>query len=154
MLKKAITSVCMYSALSFEADGAQIRLVPIDDHMMIFIDGPIVKGDFANFSAVLPKVSFPFVLLRSPGGDLEEAIKIGKLLWRYGAAGVAPDFVCASACATIWVSGWQRYLAPSSLVGFHAAYTIDDLGNEEVSGWANAPLLEPISPIWASMMMP
>jgi hypothetical protein len=38
----------------------------------------------------------------------------------------------------VWVSGSQRYLAPSSLIGFHGAYTVDGAGRANVSGWGNA----------------
>jgi len=38
----------------------------------------------------------------------------------------------------IWVSGSNRYLAPTSWVGFHGAYTVDCAGRASVSGWGNA----------------
>lgn len=106
---------------------------------LIFIDGRIVEGDLERVMEAVERVSYPIVLLRSPGGNLAEGLAIARYLRsKEAATGVAPDFLCASACALIWVGGKQRYLAPTSLIGFHAAYTVDGYGEAETSGVGSA----------------
>lgn len=138
-MRSFILAVIFATSCGWHARSSEIRIVPAGQHKLVFIEGDIVSGDYLDVRVALAEVEFPVVLLKSPGGDVVEAMKIGRLLRAHGAAtGVAPNFVCTSACAIIWAAGVQRYMAPTSLVGFHAAYTIDGRGEAHVSGWANA----------------
>jgi hypothetical protein len=119
--------------------AAEITSLDIGDAgKLIFIDGDIESGDLDRFLSAAGATDRAAVLLRSPGGDLREGLRIAKAirLARFN-TGVAPDFVCASACALIWLSGTTRYMAPTSLIGFHAAYRMTELGAQE-SGAGNA----------------
>jgi hypothetical protein len=117
-----------------------------------FLRGQISKGDYEKVATFL-KAHHPFVAhfsLASPGGDVGEALKIGRLFRRYLIGTFAPvnehfeatgivhddvpflasgsrdlcrgqDCICASACALIWMGGVTRL----GTVGLHRP-RIDD----------------------------
>jgi hypothetical protein len=118
-----------------------------------FLNGQISKGDYDKVVAFL-RAHHPFIAnfsLASPGGDVDEALKIGRIFRRYlfttwapssahlGADGSeihddapalsfgsrdlcrGPDCICASACALIWMGGVGRI----GTVGLHRP-RIDD----------------------------
>jgi hypothetical protein len=119
-----------------------------------FLRGEISKGDYDKVAMFL-KAHHPFVLnfsLASPGGDVGEALKIGRLFRRYLIATIAPgnehfeatgmvhddvpflssgsrdlcrgqDCICASACALIWMGGVFR----SGTVGLHRPRIVDPM---------------------------
>jgi hypothetical protein len=86
------------------------------------LSGQIFKGDYDKVVAFL-KAHQPFLesfILNSPGGDADEAIRIGRLFRKYlieTNAHVGGDLIltCASACALIWFGGVHR----DSKVGVH-----------------------------------
>lgn len=124
---------------SFSTEAAVVQVFSAGEGELVFIDGEIEEGDLHRVKQAVAELATPAVLLRSPGGDAREGMAIGRYLRSIGAStGVAPDFLCASACAMIWVAGANRYLAPTSLIGFHGAYTTDSSGLTRVSGWGNA----------------
>lgn len=109
-----------------------------DRAKLIVLSGPIERGDYENFLDISAGSSVAGILLRSEGGNALEGIKIGREIHRKGyATGVAPKFLCTSACALIWVAGSTRYMAADALIGFHAAYISEATGKREV-GWGNA----------------
>ena len=78
------------------------------------------------------------VLLESPGGSLLDGLIIGRAIHAAGfSTGVAPETACASACALAWLAGTTRYMHPTALVGFHAAY-VEKNGRISESGVGNA----------------
>ncbi len=102
------------------------------------IRGEIVEGDYQRFVAFY-RENHPFlasVFLTSPGGDVYQAIEIGRLLRSYSIKAEAPthsddgnneleifgfnickgpECICASACALIWFGAPERVGA----VGLH-----------------------------------
>jgi hypothetical protein len=65
-------------------------------------------------------------------------IEIGKLIRLRGFATWVPSgMLCASACAAAWLGGTPRAMGKDAMVGFHAAYRIED-GKPAESGVANA----------------
>lgn len=103
------------------------------------IRGSISAGDFEKF-VTFYRAHHPFmnvVFLHSAGGNVREAIKIGRLLRRYlieadaprqiaghrllGKLCDGPDCVCASACALIWFGAPAR----AGGVGLHRPYSKD-----------------------------
>ena len=50
---------------------------------------------------------------------------------------VSDQAVCTSACALIWLAGKERFMAPTSRIGFHASSTVENPG-VEVSSNGNA----------------
>jgi len=116
-----------------------------------FLNGQIFKGDYEKVATLL-EANRPFLnifALDSPGGDVDDALKIGRLLRKHlvetwapipfpiGGALVVPGVVagdeklvslcsgpgctCASACALIWFGGVARV----GTVGLHRPSTGD-----------------------------
>ena len=103
----------------------------------IMIEGEITKGDYAKFAnAFIDNRDTSAVYLYSPGGDFNEALKIGRLIhalklttWAPMAvetAGlpmnevrVASNKVCASSCFFMFAAGAQRF---GDVVGIHRPY--------------------------------
>ena len=74
-----------------------------------FLSGQIVKGDYDKVAAFL-RAHHPFLVsftLNSPGGDADEAMRIGRLFRKYLITTFNGD-TCASACALIWFGGVER----------------------------------------------
>lgn len=112
-----------------------------------FLTGQISKGDYDKVATFI-RAHYPFMgafSLASPGGDVDEALKIGRLFRKYLIITMAPyslpndgvphldggsrdlcrgsDCTCASACALIWMGGVQR----SGTVGLHRPRTTDPM---------------------------
>lgn len=124
---------------SSKALAADIRVVPTGTPLeLIVFSGEIVQGDAGRFLDLIRSVSVGAVLFESPGGNLLEGLRIGRTIREANfSTGVAPEVACASACALAWLGGTTRYMAPSALVGFHAAYIVED-GRVSESGVGNA----------------
>ena len=119
------------SASAAPCYGAQISV----NQSSVNISGEIISDDFATFQSKTASLSNATVALRSNGGRLLPAIKIGEMIKTKGYTTHVPEY-CASACTLIWLAGRQRYMSPTALIGLHAAY---DAGNGVVvSGSANA----------------
>jgi hypothetical protein len=114
------------------------------------VEGPIERGDYEKVLAFL-KQNHPYIggfSLLSPGGDVEEAMKIGRILRRYLISTGSSvryhyengerfedekpflsngqrelcrgeDCICASACALVWMGGIYR----SGIIGLHRPRT-------------------------------
>jgi ATP-dependent protease ClpP protease subunit len=107
----------------------------------IEINGMIKKSDFVDFSRALKisegKAHALNVRLNSPGGDLESAIAIGRLVRKFtGLVITFDDGVCYSSCVFILAGGTSRIL--SSTIGIHRPYSIStenrkyqDIQNEQ-----------------------
>lgn len=95
----------------------------------IRFDGVIENGLAQHFERVLSEVDYPTIYLNSPGGDLGEALAVGRLIRRFGrdtAIGVSRDRdfsgqpsyaprpdaggICESACAYLFMGGVTRNL--------------------------------------------
>ena len=88
------------------------------------LDGQISKGDYEKVVAFV-SANFPNVIdfyLISPGGDVDEALKIGRL-FRKQLIGTSSVEICASSCALIWLGGIHR----TGLAGLHRPYRTDPM---------------------------
>jgi hypothetical protein len=101
----------------------------------IMIEGEITKGDYAKFANVFidNRDRNYAVILRSPGGDFSEALKIGRLIHALKLTTNAPDKsnfemyelnnpsnkVCASSCFFLFAAGAKRF---GEIVGIHRPY--------------------------------
>jgi hypothetical protein len=83
--------------------------------------GPISKGDYEKVATLLRTnyLVLRMFSLASPGGDVNEALKIGRLFRKYLITTITPTedapvcrgqkyCSCASACALIWFGGVRR----------------------------------------------
>ena len=120
----------------------------------IWIDGMIVPGDYDRFRAVVrgaePRVVD--VYLRSRGGNIREAMRIGRLvrqrflgtaaaldvgnrLIEFGSDGCSLDnptpCLCASSCFLIWAAGVDRF---GNALALHRPYNVTgELGSMKAS---------------------
>jgi len=105
----------------------------------VTVDGPLVADDADKFQEKTAGLFKAMVVLRSDGGNVISAIKIGESIRRKGFSTlVVRD--CTSACALVWLGGSQRFMAPGSQIGFHAAYNAQSgqetgLGNALVGAY-------------------
>ena len=128
MIKIALTA--LLASVAWPCHAASIEVY----QATITIDGDIDFGDFETFQSKTRALSQATVTLRSNGGKLVPAIKIGETIRQKGFATYVHEY-CASACTFMWLAGTQRYMATTAQIGFHAAY--DDRTGQE-GGMANA----------------
>lgn len=129
--------VVLGASIASKTRAAEIRT----DTGQIVITGEIREGDFKKFQRAhreigikqrhidvefgVPKSTNPrkdIVKLRSNGGELSEAIRIGELIKRNNLKTYAYKGNCLSACALIWLAGSVRYIHSKARVGFHNVY--------------------------------
>jgi hypothetical protein len=145
MLKNTLVLLMVF--LSSIGRASEIRL---DVRTEIVLEGDIEKGDYDKLVEIAKKYSvFPGrMYLASPGDNLAEAIKIGRLIRRlrwstevpvtlevssspvvvkglaemHGIKNQARNNVCASACFFIFIAGIYRY---GDTLGLHRPYLSD-----------------------------
>lgn len=107
----------------------------------IEMSGEVEPGDYYKLLEVLPKAialhgseEYGIDLwLSGPGGDLDEALKIGKFIFDLNIATMVDKRdECASACALIWLGGSSLLMHPEARIGFHQAYVGD--GEASIAG--------------------
>ena len=121
-------------AMAPAASAAHIRLAKTPSGMPlpgVTIEGPIAPGDFVQFAAlVLTTPDANTVWLASGGGNLSEALRIGRLIRQLAMAVQAPidrerplvqlarpeNNTCASACFFLYAAGVRR---SGSVLGIH-----------------------------------
>ncbi|WP_456863676.1 hypothetical protein [Bradyrhizobium sp. USDA 4503] len=143
----ALLSACVTTRV----EGAEIRPSAAGD---LVLEGPIVAGDYEKLRSALldPYSSNSDLFLASPGGDLAEAMKIGRLVRRMKISTTVPtveersnirdkiiarhnlrdsqNYVCASACFFIFVAGIHRetvFIGPPNLSIHRPFLSRDDL---------------------------
>ncbi len=96
-----------------------------DSGEVLLLYGGIEPGDAQRFDAYLSSLdglSMP-VALNSPGGVVDEALAIGRMLReREARTVVLPGMVCLSACPYILASGSERRVSRQGAVGLHQHY--------------------------------
>ena len=127
---KSILAMALLASAAWPCYAAQIEV----NQSIITIDGDIDLGDFVALQSKTSILNNATVVLKSNGGKLLPAIKIGELIKTKGYTTYVQEY-CASACTLIWLAGQQRYMTPTALIGLHAAY---DAGSGMVNGMANA----------------
>jgi len=91
----------------------------------VLIQGIIQKGDYFKLIAFVrhPTNYGRFartVFLDSPGGDLDETLKIAHLLEKsHAATHVVREARCYSACFILWMSGVSRNVSAGATLGVH-----------------------------------
>jgi hypothetical protein len=126
--------ICMlFSSVGYGIDFSLTNREPFregttdGDGRYLLLQGEIVPGDYYRLIdfAISNHVDLPNyeVILSSPGGDVTEALKIGRLFKAlYVTALVGPTFgPCVSACFIIFASATQR-ISWSGLIGIHRPY--------------------------------
>ena len=144
-MTKAVLYI-LFFIVAYPVCAAEFRIQRASSALSaIIIEGEILAGDAERFEKTIKNVDAGLVLLKSPGGLLLEGLKIGRVIKSAGYnTGVPPFTACASACALAWLGGETRYMAPTALVGFHAAYVVENgvasessVGNALVGAYLN-----------------
>jgi hypothetical protein len=112
---------------------------------VIFISGEIKQGDERKFFSLATKATRDtLVSLDSSGGHLKTALEIGRTISLRRMSTRVTNIECISACALIWLAGFERYLNNGERLGFHSAYVrgkrpgekqIDAVGNALVGAY-------------------
>ena len=128
-MKKAML-VAVLTGAAWPCQAASIAV----NQAAIAIDGDLEVGDFETFQSRARLLTQATVILRSNGGRLGPALRIGEVIRQKRWSTLVLEY-CSSACSLIWLAGTQRYMAANAQIGFHAAY--DDRTGQE-GGMANA----------------
>ena len=118
--------IAILSASWFQiAHSAEIRISDSisnksADRYIVVMSGEITRGDYDRIlSIVLYKENLPvYINIESPGGDIIEAIKLGRLA-RRGLIGVGPGLTCNSACAFLVFSSINHDKGGEDSIGLH-----------------------------------
>ncbi|MFN0193435.1 MAG: PAN domain-containing protein [Aestuariivirga sp.] len=109
---------------TFSPEAASIFVADRNpDFTIIVIDGEITFGDDERFEGIALSENKAIVILSSPGGLADPALRIGRTIrLRSFVTAVRQGSDCASACGIIWLGGVKRIVMAGGRVGFHAAY--------------------------------
>lgn len=107
--------------------------------VILLVEGEIEKGDGAKLRQIIEKISVTFsekfelktrvgkIHFNSPGGDLYEAMTIGRLIRQEMiTTQVTRDSLCYSACVIAYLGGVQRI--PVGPIGIHSFYSKEFIG--------------------------
>lgn len=118
-----ILALLVTSLNSAAASGADIKYHTVSGRNVITITGDIESGDDLRFKELAHRHVRAVVVLRSAGGSLLPALKVGETLRaRKYQTVVQTGSTCTSACALIWLAGSPRFIYEGARVGFHASY--------------------------------
>jgi hypothetical protein len=128
-LRRVLAFLFATSLWSISAGAAEITVLPVSagDQTVITIVGMLKLADGDAFATVASAHDSALVVLISDGGNLLAGLRIGQLIRLRHFATLVPDGArCASACAIAWLGGTKRFMQPSALIGFHAAFSIEN----------------------------
>lgn len=114
-----VSSLCAIAGLLFSNTNAYSAEILLSENKhVLFLNGEIKKGDYQTITQLFSTLdAMPrSVALNSPGGDIEESIKIGTLL----RSGLFQSYIskhgqCNSSCFILWTSGVRRFPASAIL---------------------------------------
>ena len=130
-MKIFFMSLCVFFFLSSNNSySAQIRVDGVDPNSFLLIKfyGEIVPTDFEALKQVVgayisSENNFRIIQLNSPGGDVETAMKIGRLLRRLEFdTQVADGSTCISSCVFIFSAGVIKSTTDSNMIGIHRPF--------------------------------
>jgi hypothetical protein len=118
----------------------------IDGRDTIVLNGQINTGDDQEFIRLASGLDHALIFLNGPGGNMITALNIGRYVRTRGwDTAVADKQLCMSACAELWLAGTTRYMTDTALIGFHAAYQVEQdkavessIGNALVGAYLNS----------------
>ena len=110
------------------SQGARMFRGPLwhltSDRRVLIVTGEFTKGIAEAVEQSLATTSsVRIVVFESPGGDVEEAMRIGRYIEENGLeTGVTTE--CSSACTYAFIAGRERILLPGAQLGFHACQKV------------------------------
>jgi hypothetical protein len=135
-MRRSILAACLLATVQ-PSHAAQIEVIDGKPELpiklpVIGINGGIEAADADRFQELASTRNNAMVFLRSGGGKMAPAIRIGEIIKAKGYVTVVRE-VCASACALIWLAGSKRFMTATARIGLHQAYTVtgqaDGAGN-------------------------
>ena len=123
------------------APDLMLSAITGEDRWNIYLEGPIDEDSADTFLSeiTLRNIKNGLVHINSPGGNLLSAMKLGRLIRKYGFSTYVgkegSDKLrslpgeCYSACVLAFIGGYFRYCNPGSKIGvhrFHSTTTSDD----------------------------
>jgi hypothetical protein len=127
------------------SQGAKMSRGPLwhvtPDRRVLIVTGEFTQG-IANAleQSLAANRSIGIVVFESPGGDIGEAMRIGRAIKQNGLdTGVATE--CISACTYSFIAGRERILLPGGRLGFHACRKLIwfiDCENQKYSSYLSA----------------
>lgn len=129
------------AAISFPVSALEFSRSRGRDVAVIFVTGKFLPGDGERFVSYATDDK-AIIVLESPGGNVVSAITMGEHIRMKGyKTFVAPESICASACALVWLAGSVRGGTETSKIGFHSASdgagAITGPGNALVGAYLN-----------------
>jgi hypothetical protein len=119
---KILSALWLAACFAGSSSAADVREIGSEkvDFRVLVLEGQIEKGDYAKVRvAVLSSLKpISWLALASVGGDVVEAIRIGRLVRMVNLHTVARG--CSSACVLVWVAGVERSAAAE--LGLHRPY--------------------------------
>ena len=112
-------------------DGGRFVIAPSGDLCVVALQGKITTDTSYKFEDAIAKSAKlgcdkPWLLLESPGGDVEDGIRVAREV-RFQGLRTITRGACASACSLIFVGGKERVLmGPRARVGLHQPATMRD----------------------------
>ena len=86
----------------------------------LILTGAIAPGDAERIVPQIARTAAARVALDSPGGSVDDALRIGAAIREAGlATTLAPGAVCYSACPYAFAGGTERTIAPDAALGVH-----------------------------------
>ena len=125
---------------SMRSDAAEIKVdqSSLNGISLVSVEGELIAGDEKKFAQVALQNDAAIVIFHSPGGSTWTGIEIGRAIRLKGFLTYVPaGAICSSACGYAWLAGVQRFMEPTSRIGFHASYVRENGVNKE-SGVGNA----------------
>lgn len=94
------------------------------DRRVLIVTGEFTRGIAEAVEQSLATTrSVRIIVFESPGGDIEEALRIARDIKQNGLeTGVATE--CSSACTYSFIAGRERILLPGARLGFHACQKV------------------------------
>ena len=118
--------------------AAEIEHHSVNDQGYVTLIGDIEQGDADKLRRIAASTAFDTLFLESDGGNLAEALEIGRIVSVSNARTVVINgSTCASSCALIWLAGSPRIAQAEARIGFHAGYVLED-DKPVPSGMGNA----------------
>jgi hypothetical protein len=110
----------------------------VDGLKVITIKGEIITGDESKFRTLVLSTNNAIVVLDSPGGKINPALEIGKMIRLKGFGTEVKNTQCTSSCALIWLAGEPRSMNNNTSIGFHSAFLKGDDGRRNPTATSNA----------------
>ncbi len=121
--------------------GAPIRFELAPDGRMM-ATGSIVPGSADAFASEIEKRGsyIKTVVLHSPGGSVQDALRIGRLIRERKYNTEVPDgSYCASSCPLIFAGGIERIAGQKAAIGVHQVSAVTKIPNATMAdGMSNA----------------